>query len=172
MSGGLRFSHERREADYRVSKLADGGLSRATLEDVGLPGGPIPLRFIPGFTPAEMDATKFSGECTLGTTIGDLCGPLGQSQRYNIWTWSASINRRFTDGHDGFLPGVPVQAQRLLAPTASGGLGVRDDGTVINTVEATDPERLVQYEVGLKSDFWGGRGRAMSAPIPETSATS
>ena len=160
VSVGLRFSHERREADYRVSKLADGGLSRATLEDVGLPGGPIPLRFIHGFTPAEMDATKFSGECTLGTTIGDLCGPLGQSQRYNIWTWSASINRRFTDDMMGFFRASLSKRSGSWPPRPAAALGVRDDGTVINTVEATDPERLVQYEVGLKSDFWGGRGRA------------
>jgi iron complex outermembrane receptor protein len=144
---GARYTEERREARYKNVTALNGVYA-----------GLFPL--------SSGTSALFDGECTLGenpntgqlieerltggnTFIRGDCRHTEQAFREDFWTWDSMARYQWTDSFMTFF--------RAGLSRRSGNHPPRP--TNLQSLPATGPERLVQYELGLKSDWLDNRLR-------------
>jgi iron complex outermembrane receptor protein len=140
LTGGVRYTVERRETKYRRRVLLDGVYNGIFPAATGAPALP-------------------TGACLLGDGVGfvaaDLAGGVNgcsretQALRDRFWSWNTMARYHWSDSVMTF---ARVALAQRSGNNASRPLAQAD-------INSTDAEKLVQYELGLKSQFLDDRLR-------------
>lgn len=131
-TGGLRLSHDKKDVEY----LRRGGSGPAP----SFPGMSAANDFVPSYVGAN-GATSI-------TVNGD-----------DSWTeldWRATVDYHFTDDIMGYATASKAFKDGQFSYTVVANLSGPDQSSIIRPI---DPEKVVNYEVGLRTTWLGGRLR-------------
>jgi iron complex outermembrane recepter protein len=131
-TGGLRYSHDTKDIAY----LRRAGSGPAPT----FPGMPAANDFVPSFTGAN-GATSIS-------VNGD--------DSWDVLDWRATVDYHFTDDFMAYATASKAFKDGQFSYTVVANISGPNQSSIIRPV---DPEKVVNYEVGLRTTWLGGRLR-------------
>ena len=170
ISGGLRRSWDEKTYTYFRSN-PDGTVPFREVGNLFIPGGPPACEFFLGAPVAGPTGLGNTPNCLL-TGIYDLAGEFKGKR----WDWRVVTDYRFSDAFLAYASvatgykGGGVNPRPFFGPSTGvcPPFSYNPDGTVIpaapcDQILPFNPETLVTYEVGFKSDFFDRRIRINAA---------